>query len=271
MLSLRHATRAKKLMRAQQTCRSAFTLIELLVVIAILAILAALVMPALASAKLAGGKAVCISNLRQIGIAIQNYASDFDGRIPYGPKAPPYTSPANFYPSTGAPTSLLSLQSGAPVALGLLLRHHLASQPKVLFCPGVDQQVDANVELAKIGTNQAQGSYFYRHNGNTGLFDPPGAGEPEHIHLDNLGTNRLGVAIHAIAIDSEYLCAPDLAIFGVKSHTHHRQKLVNILFTDGHVATHNNRNDRYTVDARTGILQSFDKILQVFEKADAEP
>src|SRR5438128_2264205 len=132
---------ARKTYRIRPRC--AFTLIELLVVIAIIAILGALVMPALASAKLAGGNAVCISNLRQIGIAINNYTSDFDGKMPYGPKAPPYTSPANFYPSTGAPTSLLSLQGGSPVALGLLLRHHLASQPKVLFCPGVDQAIDA--------------------------------------------------------------------------------------------------------------------------------
>lgn len=257
-------------MRRKSGRGGAFTLIELLVVIAIIAILAALVLPALASAKLAGSKAACISNLRQIGIAIHNYASDFEGRIPYGPKAPPYTSPANFYPSTGAPTSLLSLQGGSPVALGLLLRHHLASQPKALFCPGVDQPIDANVELAKVGTNQAQGSYFYRHNGNTGLFDAPGAGEPEHIRLDNLGTNRLGAPIRALAIDSEYLCAPELEVFGVKPHTHHRQKVVNVLFSDGHVVSRNNRADRFTVDARTGILQSFDKILQVFEKADVE-
>jgi prepilin-type N-terminal cleavage/methylation domain-containing protein/prepilin-type processing-associated H-X9-DG protein len=251
--------------------RHAFTLIELLAVIAIIAILAALVAPSLASAKLAGGKAVCISNLRQIGVAIHAYASDFEGKIPYGPKAPPYTSPANFYPSTGAPTSLLSLQGGSPVALGLLLRNHLAQQPKVLFCPGVDQVVDANVELSKVGTNQAQGSYFYRHNGNTGLFDAPNAGPPEHIRLDNLGTNRNGLAIRALVVDSQYLCAPDLAIFGVKSHTHHRMKIANIVFADGHAVSRKNREDRYTVDARTQILQSFDKILQVFEKADVEP
>src|ERR1051325_3653291 len=101
--------------------RRAFTLIELLVVIAILAILMALLLPALVSARAQGRKAVCISNLHQLGIALQAYALDNDGRIPYGPKAPPFVSPSDFYPSTGAPTSLLSLQGGAPVGLGLLL------------------------------------------------------------------------------------------------------------------------------------------------------
>src|SRR2546423_5281117 len=81
--------------------RLGFTLIELLVVIAILAILMALLLPALASARNQGRKAACLSNLRQIGIALHIYASENDGRIPYGPKAPPFTSPADFYPSTG--------------------------------------------------------------------------------------------------------------------------------------------------------------------------
>ena len=101
--------------------RRAFTLVELLVVISVLAILAALLLPALGSAQEKARKAACLSNLRQVGIALQTYAGDNGGRIPYGPKAPPFTSPADFYPSTGAPTSLISLQSGAPVGLGLLL------------------------------------------------------------------------------------------------------------------------------------------------------
>src|SRR5271154_3452789 len=99
---------------AKTFCR-AFTLIELLVTLAIIAILGALLLPALASGKAQGRRVACISNERQMGIAIQCYAQDNTGNIPYGPKAPPFVSPLDFYTSTGAPTSLLSLGSGTPL------------------------------------------------------------------------------------------------------------------------------------------------------------
>lgn len=60
-----------------------FTLIELLVVIAIIAILAAMIFPVFSRARAAARKAVCQSKLKQIVLAIQLYAEDYNERL-YG-------------------------------------------------------------------------------------------------------------------------------------------------------------------------------------------
>lgn len=66
--------------------KKAFTLIELLVVIAIIAILAAILFPVFARARENARRASCQSNLKQFGLAIEQYKQDYDGIYPYARK-----------------------------------------------------------------------------------------------------------------------------------------------------------------------------------------
>lgn len=62
--------------------KRAFTLIELLVVIAIIGVLASLLLPTLAWAKRSAHAAACLSNLHQIGLALDFYVQDNDHHLP---------------------------------------------------------------------------------------------------------------------------------------------------------------------------------------------
>jgi prepilin-type N-terminal cleavage/methylation domain-containing protein/prepilin-type processing-associated H-X9-DG protein len=68
----------------------AFTLIELLTVIAIIGVLAAILIPTIGRVRESAKSSTCTNNLRQIGMAIQGYASDNKGSLP---PATPWVTP----------------------------------------------------------------------------------------------------------------------------------------------------------------------------------
>ena len=97
--------------------RCAFTLVELLVVLAIIAILAGMLLPALTKGKESARSAACLSNLHQIGVALQIYVGENNNRLPAM-----YDKNTNAITTTVIPT------------IDVVLRRQLGST-NVLRCP----------------------------------------------------------------------------------------------------------------------------------------
>lgn len=118
--------------------RNGFTLIELLVVIAIITILVSILLPVLDMARERARRAVCLNNLRQIGMALHMYAADYDDRVPprqdrwnyghyiwFGPNGPNYGIPKVGYYGLG-----FLLAGLRDYGKGKYITH-----PEILACP----------------------------------------------------------------------------------------------------------------------------------------
>jgi len=114
--------------------RHGFTLIELLVVIAIIAVLVALLLPAVQQARESARRTQCKNNLKQLGLAIENYFSTYQS-LPPGSGGTGGSSPLITFSSHNA-----DLLSGAVMLLPFL---------------------DANTTWEKICASSGQGGYPY--------------------------------------------------------------------------------------------------------------
>ena len=191
-----------------------FTLIELLTTVAIVVALAAMLFPVLKKGIESSSRAKCVSNLRQLGIAVQLCVSDNDMTYPYQPAG--NAAPANM--QTAFEWIAPYLKWPEPLKAGIN-----AARNTVMHCPNHTEN---------------PGSFSYR--ANNAIFVPPGTTQVKQLQIKSLARTVLFYEVH---VDCRWpLAAPYNWGTGkspyIPSFTYHAHGNVsNYLFCDGHVSS----------------------------------
>ena len=158
----------------------AFTIIEVLVVVAITALLIAVLMPSLRMAREHSRAAVCLSNLKQQGIALASYSAESDRRLPWAGSFRFDLLEGLYYIF---PDTHPEKHNWSRVNLGLLYPKHVSRSLMLFYCPG-NRFVDAGGEN---GTSRFL--QCYKH---------PLRGDPQYIDAHNFPLSPYGAYAYAL-------------------------------------------------------------------------